>query len=126
MRSARSLLPVTLMVHLPKKQCTSAVKRCARAKRKDTDTCEFDGPPAKKQCTSAVKQCAPKTSIPQSAVVTKHRVWSFKYHSVDEEWQLTACKTLDLDFKKANKIGPGSADLPLTHPNMRTIKKNKA
>ena len=78
-----------------KKQCTSAVKRCARAKRKDTDTCEFDGPPAKKRCTSAVEQ--PQTSTPQSAVVTKHMVWPFKYHSVDEEWQRTTCKTLGLD-----------------------------
>ena len=50
-------------------------------------------------------------------------MWPFRYHSVDEEWQHTTCKTLGLDFKKANKIGPGSADLPLTRPNMRTIKK---
>ena len=72
-----------------------------------------------------MKQPVSKATRCHRAVAKEHRVWPFMYHCVDEDWQHTICKSLGVHFKQAVKVGSGRADLPLTHPNMRTIKKIK-
>ena len=72
-----------------------------------------------------VKQPVSKATRWHRTVAKEHRVWSFKYHCVCEDWQHTIWKSLGVHFKQAVKVGSGRADLPLTNPNMRTIKKVK-
>ena len=48
-------------------------------------------------------------------------MWPYRYHSVDEPWQRTACQTLCLTFHKANGVSPGRRDMPLTRPDKRRV-----
>ena len=72
-----------------------------------------------------MKQPVSKATRCHRAAAKEHRVWLFKYHCVGEDWQQTVSKSLGVHFKQAIKVGPGRADLPLTRPNTRTIKKKK-
>jgi len=78
--------------------------------------------PTKNSVPREVKQFALQTTTPRHAVVMAHKVWPFKYHSVDDVWQRGTCTSLDLDFKQTVRVANGHADLPLTHLNMKTIK----
>jgi len=53
----------------------------------------------------------------------KHKVWPFSFHSVDVQWQRSACQAMGLKFEKGNGVSPGSGDMPLTRPDMRSIKR---
>ena len=72
-----------------------------------------------------MKQPVSKATRCNRAVAEEHRVWPFMYQCVGEDWQHRVCKSLGVHFKQAVKFGSGRADLPLTRPNMRTIKKIK-
>ena len=48
-----------------------------------------------------------------------------KFHPVDEHWQQTVCDIMGLHFHGKNRVRPGGPNIPLTHPDMRTVKKFK-
>ena len=51
------------------------------------------------------------------------RVWPFRYHPVDEHWQRHTCANLGLRFHRKNSVRPGGPDVPLTAPDLHTIKR---
>ena len=98
-----------------KKPCKPSKKRTCAA----VSSSSGDGePPSKKPNVTASSD---KKSSGSSASV--NRVWPFKFHSVDEQWQRSACVALGLEFQKANGVSPGGSSMPLTRPNMRKIKE---
>ena len=48
-----------------------------------------------------------------------------KFHPVDEHWQQTACGIMGLQFHGKNRIRPGGPNIPLTAPDMHTVKHIK-
>ena len=96
----------------PKKRKQSAPSK----KRKRAGTSSGGGPPPKKPCETKGKKSG-------MAAPCQNRVWPFKFHAVDEEWQRNACQSMGLTFERANGVCPGSSDTPLTRPDMRRNKK---
>ena len=87
-----------------------------RSKRKLTGTSEQIEPNAKKRRVDNPIKANPINSQ------LEQRVWPFKFHSVDEQWQRNACASLGLQFERSNGASPGSGSLPLTCPDKNKIK----
>ena len=99
---------------------------CVSRKRKLTGTCDVE-PQSKKRCGPTTKKLEPEPkskSKSARAQSCQKKVWPFKFHSVDEQWQRTACHSLSINFKQKNGIFQGSGERPLTRPDMRTEKQN--
>ena len=98
---------------------------CASRKRKLTGTCDVE-PQSKKRCGPTTKKHEPE---PKSKSVRteprQKKVWPFIFHSVDEQWQRTACHSLNAIFKQKNPTFLGSGERPLTRPDMRRVKRVK-
>ena len=87
-----------------------------RSKRKLTGTFEQIECNAKKRRVDNPIRANPVDSQ------LEQRVWPFKFHSVNEQWQCNACASLGLQFDRSNGASPGSGNLPLTHPDkIKTI-----
>ena len=48
-----------------------------------------------------------------------------KFYPVDEHWQQTVCDIMGLRFHGKNRVRPGGPNIPLTAPDMRTVKHIK-
>ena len=46
----------------------------------------------------------------------------FKFHSVDVQWQQSACQQLGLQYTTQTKVRAGGPNVPLTCPDMRSVK----
>lgn len=100
----------------------------APTKRKLTGSCESDKPAAKKPRTTNARKSNTDTSKDkkksgksQTAQSEQQRLWPFKFHTVDETWQRSACETLGLHFISANGVSRGGRDVPLTRPDFKKI-----
>ena len=95
---------------------STATKRKLRAL---SDTNE---PPAKRQHTtkeagiSVVGRQHPRPTKLQSTQVHEHNISSFKFHSVNEQWQRDACVLLGLNFEGSNAVEKVGACTPLSSP----------
>ena len=65
-----------------------------RSKRKLTGICEQNEPSAKNRKVGSSINANPAESQ------LEQRVWPFRFHSVDEQWQHNACATLGLQFER--------------------------
>ena len=46
-----------------------------------------------------------------------------RFHSVDKQWQQSACQQLGLQYTAEARLRPGGANLPLTRPDMRSVRR---
>ena len=51
------------------------------------------------------------------------RVWPFRYHPVDEDWQHNTCASMGLQFHRKTSVRRGGPDVPPTAPDLSTIKR---
>ena len=97
-----------------------------KPKAKKTNEGKVKDPPSKsvhrkrKACVSENGKPAKKTRID---VESRQRVWPFRFHPVDEQWQRLTCANLGLRFHRKNSVRPGGPDVVLTAPDLRTIKR---
>ena len=61
------------------------------------------------------RQHPPLTKL-RSTQVCEHNISSFKFHSVNEQWQHDACVLLGLNFEGSNAMEKGGACNPLSSP----------
>ena len=47
----------------------------------------------------------------------------FKFHTVDEQWQINACSTLQIRFVRCNRLRPGGPNVSLKSPDNHTIRR---
>ena len=94
----------------------------AATKRKLRALSDTDEPLAKRQhttkeaCISAVGRQHPPLTKLQSTRVREHNTSSFKFHSVNEQWQRDACVLLGLNFEGSNAMEKGGVCTPLSCP----------
>ena len=92
-----------------------------RIKRKSTVVSEV--PSAKKVSAESV---TPSTSTVQDddCVITGEASESpLKFYPVTIDWQQRACQQLGLQYHAPTKVRPGGPNVPLTRPDMRSLKR---
>ena len=106
-------------------------------KRKLTGNAHHDGPPQKKSKqdqhtpskTNKKKSHADEgykqTKTVHTRDPTEIQGSPLKFHPVDEHWQQTVCDIMGLHFHGKNRVRPGGPNIPLTPPDMRTVKHIK-
>ena len=80
-------------------------------------------PSAKKVCAESVTP-GPSTStvVDDDCVITGEASESpLKFDPVTSDWQQRACQQLGLQYYAPTRVRPGGPNVPLTHPNMRSI-----
>ena len=55
----------------------------------------------------------------------QNHVSPLKFYPVDEHWQQNVCLMIGLYFHDKNRVRPGGPNVPLTPPDMRTVKRIK-
>ena len=94
-----------------------------RIKRKSTVVSEV--PSAKKVCAESVTP-GPSTStvVDDDCVITGEVSESpLKFYPVTIDWQKRACQQLGLQYHAPTRVRPGGPNVPLTHPDMRSLKR---
>ena len=56
----------------------------------------------------------------------EQRVWPFRYHPVNEHWQISACAVMGLRYVCSNGVSAGGPAFPLRHPNLTTLKNTRS
>ncbi len=79
-------------------------------KRKTSSKCDDEKPPQKRRSN---KDFDPRVQ----------QVWPFPFYSVDEQWQRNACAAMGLQFREKARLRPGGPQVPLTSPDLRTVKR---
>ena len=46
-----------------------------------------------------------------------------KFYTVTRDWQQRACQQLGLKYHAPTRVRPGGPNIPLTHPDMRSLKR---
>ena len=71
------------------------------------------------KCSSDNSPPSKKAKIESQQLPQEQVVWpSFRFHSVDNNWQRTACAVLSLSFVSSNTVHPGGADVVLACPHL--------
>ena len=68
--------------------------------------------------TQAKRKCS--RSNPMQTQVHKN---PFKFHPVNEQWQQNVCAQMGLQFHTKTRVRAGSPNIPLTRPDMRSVKR---
>ena len=72
-------------------------------------------PSAKKAKVSPTDSVITGTEIPAAT--------PFNFHSVDVQWQQSACRQLGLQYCTQTPVRPGGPTVPLTRPDMRSVRR---
>ena len=65
-----------------------------------------------------VKNCTPCNTAHRD-----HHESPYKFHTVDEQWQVNACSTLGVRFVRCNRLRPGGPNVSLKPPDTHTIRR---
>ena len=95
------------------------IPKPTRKKRKLTGVVET--PSAKRVQTTTSRN----TEKDDDCVITHAQTHDspFRFHPVDREWQQNACQAMGLQYRAPTRVRPGGPNVPLTRPDMRTVKR---
>ena len=76
----------------------------------------------KRACTSEYEAPAKRVHCDQDCEFLREQPSPHKFNPVDEVWQHNVHAMLRLQFVRKNRVRPGGPNVPLTSPDMRTVK----